>query len=1098
MGNFEPEQVNDAPESPRLDLAQVQAKLAGKSGRKYWRSLEEVAETPEFQQWVDDEFPNRSSLMNINRRDLLKFMAAGMALAGLTGCRSVFLGQEKVIPYVKQPEELVPGVPLFYASSLPLHGFGVGVLVEQHEGRPTKLEGNPDHPASLGALDSITQAEILNLYDPERAGSVLERGDISTWELFQSRFLPVLRESKNVRVLTGAVTSPSLKDQIDRFVRKYNATWHTYEPISRSNIYNGTRLIVGSPMDVTYKLENADVILTLDADLFAPERTVGAFRYARDFGNRRRVAGPRGEMNRLYAIESVVTPTGASADHRFAVKASQIGQVASALAALLGVPGAENPGNLPFREGVLEAIAKDLLNHRKRSIVVAGENQPAEVHALVHLINLTLENFGETFELREIADEAFKSAKGLRELTDDMAAGNVDTLLILGGNPVFNAPADYKFAEQLAKVKHTVHLTHDSNETSALVEWELPMAHGLETWGDLRAFDGTVSIQQPLIAPLFQGRSSLEVLSLLNGQPKAGYDIVKAYWRSTLRAGAAFENRWRELLHDGLVKGSAFPAAVVGVERTSADGLRLPTPSTEFEIVFLPDARILDGRHANNGWLMELPSPLTKLTWDNAAVMSIKTAEKLGVVTNDLVRVTVGEAQLILPAFIQPGQAEGTIALHLGFGRERGGSVATVSGDDGGGFNVYPLRTSTGMNITTGSVEKAGGSYFVVTTQGHNPLGGDTIDDERDILRMATLQQYNRDPEELVPFYAFPEYEIKKNNLYVEEVFEWNGERWGMTIDLNTCIGCNACVTACQSENNIPTVGKIQVGKSREMHWLRIDRYYAGDEDTGIETTWQPVMCVHCEKAPCEPVCPVAATVHSHDGLNQMVYNRCVGTRYCSNNCPYKVRRFNYLNYTDNQPNFSNVVWQNSRIPGPIHEPKNNGIELLKMINNPNVTVRGRGVMEKCTYCVQRINDARKEAKKGGTTIKDGDIITACQQACPTQAIIFGDLADKESRVAKMYNDPRAWLLLEELQTRPRTAHLAKLRNVNPEITPIPEPDPRKELQKKNKEKHHGGDHKEGSHGGDHASGDHAGGDHAGHDHSAGDHSGETTAAGAN
>ncbi len=1055
--NLEP--ITGGPTKPKLDLAAVREKLAGKSGRGYWRSLEEVADTAEFQDWVEDEFPNRKSLLQLNRRDLLKFMGASMALAGLSGCRSVFLGQSKVIPYVKQPEELVLGVPLFYASTIPLAGFAQGVLVEQHEGRPTKLEGNPEHPSSLGAIDAITQAAVLSLYDPERAANVMDSGDISTWELFDVALKEIMKGAKGIRLLTGAVTSPVLLDQIQTFLQKNpGAKWHAYEPVSRANIYGGSQIAFGKPMETLYDFSKADVVLTLDGDFLATEQTPGAVRYARDFASLRRVAGKQGTMNRLYAVESTPSLSGMLADHRWALRSSEIPSFAQALASALGVAGASGGSFAPLSADHFQAMVDDLRGANGRAVVFPGLHQSAEVHALVHAINEALSAPGNTVSHIPAVDGS-PNALGLKELVSDMDSGAADTVFILGGNPVYDAPADYKFADALRKVPNVIYLAQETTETTEYAKWTLPQTHALEEWGDALAHDGTPSMVQPLIAPLFDGRCALQVMAALNGKPQASYDIVKNFWKKKIGGTGDFEATWRDFVHDGVLPSQTPTPTVARVQSANMATMSFDPPVSGIELNFRPDPKIYDGRFANNGWLQELPSPISKITWDNAAIMSLKMAEELGVTNDSVIALNANGQTVEAGVYIQPGMAQNAITVHLGYGRTRGGSVATATGRDGGGFNAYALRTSNQMAATSVTAKATGKTMDLASTQGHNPLGGDRIGDERDILREATLQQFNRDYTELVPYSAFPQDEIKKNNMYVEEVFEWNGAQWGMTIDLNVCTGCNACVTACQAENNIPVVGKVQVNVNREMHWIRIDRYYKGDE-ANPQLTWQPIMCVHCEKAPCEPVCPVAATVHSHEGLNQMVYNRCVGTRYCSNNCPYKVRRFNYLNYTDNQPNFADKVFEDENIKGPIHSAKQNGIALLKMINNPSVTVRSRGVMEKCSYCVQRINAARIEGKKQGTDPKDGDIVTACQQACPTQAIVFGNIADKESKVAKLRNDPRAWLLLEELQTRPRTSHLAKLRNPNPAITPIPEPDKRK------KDHHHG----EEGHGEDHAS----------------------------
>jgi molybdopterin-containing oxidoreductase family iron-sulfur binding subunit len=1044
----------------------AEAHLTGKRGKRYWRSLEELSDTPEFQKFLDDEFPNRSSLANMNRRDLLKFMGASIALAGLSGCRSVFMPQDKVVPYVKQPEEIVPGKPLFYASAVTLGGYATGVLVEQHEGRPIRLEGNPAHPATgRGALDSISQAEILGFYDPDRVGNVLNRAnlgpdytsDVSTWEMFFSVSREIFRRQRaaqgaGIRILTGSITSPTLVAQITRLLTRYpQARWHAYEPAGRANVHGGARMAFGRPLDPVYDFSQAQVVLSLDSDFFSPTATPGSLRYAHDFSERRRVKGVRGEMNRLYAIESTPGLVGAMADHRWPVRASQVYAQTLAIAAALGVPGVTAAeGTIPQNE--LQAVVRDLQANAGRSLVVAGEHQPIEVQALVHGINEVLGNVGKTVRYIEPVDATADVSRvaDLGALVQDLQTGNVELLLILEGNPVYDAPADLKFTDALLKAKTKVHIGLYEDETSSWCDWHLPLAHTLEIWGDARAFDGTLSVIQPIIAPLYESKAASEIFSQLLDTPRPGYDLVRDQWKSAGVVKGDFEKGWRQVVHDGMLANSARAAVPATV---NLGGVSLPAPAAagEFEIAFLPDPTIYDGRFANNGWLQELPKPLTKLTWDNVALMSPATARKVGAEADSLVTLTLPNGRTKeAPVFILPGQPEGQVTVHLGYGRTKGGVVATAvvsendntgrtvenglvqqGGTGGGGFDAYALRSAGapyfegGLQITA----NRGSIYHLATTQGHQPINGDTVaqfeGDHREVVVEHDLATFNQEAAKIKEERDHHYTKHNKQNLYPEEIFVYNGPQWGMTIDLNTCIGCNACVTACQSENNIPVVGKEQVLRHREMHWMRIDRYYSSmDGEESPTVSWQPVACVHCEKAPCEPVCPVAATVHSHEGLNQMIYNRCVGTRYCSNNCPYKVRRFNYLNYTDNQKQFDPVQDEKPRIP------------LLRMLNNPNVTVRGRGIMEKCTYCVQRINHARIEAKKQNREIEDGEIVTACQQACPTKTIVFGNVEDRESAVYQWRNDPRAYLLLQELQTRPRTSHLAKLRNPNPEIKP--------------------------------------------------------------
>jgi molybdopterin-containing oxidoreductase family iron-sulfur binding subunit len=1026
----------------RLDLEAINAKLRGKQGPSYWRSLEEVAETPEFQNWVADEFPNRRDLAGLDRRDFLKFMGASLALAGLSGCRSVFMPVEKLVPYVHQPEEMTIGKPLYYATAMPLMGYGLGVLVEQREGRPLKLEGNPQHPSSLGSLDSMTQAQILNFYDPDRLTGVLNQGNLSTWEQFQEIYGQAMqaqaaKQGAGLRLLTGTVVSPTLVAQIERLKGLYpQMGWHVWEPLNQDEARAGALKAFGQVVDVRYDLSATKTIVALDSNFLVdrPDSLV----LARQFADGRRVLGTSGTMNRLYAIESAVTVTGATADHRWPVRPGDVLSVAQAIGAALGV-GSGSTTAIPA--AAVAAIAKDLQTNAGASVIVVGANQPAEVHALVHAINDKLGNLGKTvITTMPVEGNPVQNLESISRLADDLNKGLVDTVIVLGANPVHTAPADLKFAEAMAKAKFKVFFGAYDNETSRVADWSLPAAHPLEAWGDTRAVDGTVSLVQPLTYPI-HGEDTLsdwEFLSVLLGQRRAGYDIVRDHYLSGLTA--MDEKAFRKALHDGVIAGTAVPPVAVKVAAFSSEG-GAPAKAG-LTLRFEPCPKILDGRFVNNGWLRELPHPITKVTWDNVAMIAPATAKRMNIETGHLLEIAVKGVAVTAPAFIQPGQPEDVITLTLGYGRTAGGSVAAT--EESRGYDAYLLRRTGGLGFTSDSVEvkNLGGDFRFANVQMHHAMEG------RDIVRAGTLAEFLEQAKEVhdknerrdahvdgeygANIFPFKDEDKDKEELpsmYPDDIFDYEGPKWGMTIDLNLCVGCNACVTACQAENNIPVVGKDQVARGREMHWIRIDRYYGKNElqeehetlaDLANPTiVFQPVMCVHCEKAPCEPVCPVAATVHSHEGLNQMVYNRCVGTRYCSDNCPYKVRRFNYLNYTDNQLQFK----ENERIP------------LLRMLNNPDVTVRGRGVMEKCSYCVQRISDARIEAKKAGTAILEGAVVTACQQACPTQAITFGDTAKSTSAVYKMRKDPRSYLLLEDLNTHPRTSHMARLRNPNPEIT---------------------------------------------------------------
>jgi MoCo/4Fe-4S cofactor protein with predicted Tat translocation signal len=969
-----------------INLQALRAKLAAEGGQRYWRSLEELAGTPEFQQFLDDEFPDRG--LQTDRRQMLRLMGASLALAGLTACTRQPL--EKIVPYVRAPEDLVPGKPLFFATAHLRDGYATGVLAESHMGRPTKIEGNPQHPASLGATDVFAQASILQLWDPDRSQAVMHRGRISTWialtaALNVEREGQLVKKGEGLRILTETVVSPLLAAQLKEMLAEFPAAkWHQYQAISRDNVRAGARLAFGEYVDTQYRVDQADTIVALDADLVLS--LPGNVRYSHDFIARRRLQQQKPAMSRLYAIESMLTSTGAMADHRLPMRANDIEGFARALATKLGVWKGGGEANARW----IDAIAKDLNAHRGSGLVVAGDQQSPAVHALAHAINHGLGNVGKTvLHTAPVEANPVDQIQSLKDLVSDMNAGRVEVLLIFGGNPAYTAPPDLNFAEAARKVKFKAHLAQYDDETSALCNWHIPETHPLEMWSDARAYDGTVTIIQPLIAPLYGGKSAHEVLIALSSHPEAtAYDRLRQQYSKA--GGAKFEEFWRQSLHDGIVPGTAAPP------RTIAPKLgQLPesTAASGIEIAFRPDPTIWDGSYANLGWLQELPKPITKLTWDNAALMSPSTAERLGVESQEIVELTLGSRSVRVPAWIVPGHADHSVTVHLGYGRRRAGKIGT-----GAGFDANTLRASSAMWQTFGAnVRTTRDRYVLACTQDHHSMEG------RDIVRAGSLEKYRQHPN----FDPHPGHAAEGLSLYPE--FKYDGYKWGMAIDIHACVGCNACVIACQAENNIAVVGKDEVTRGREMHWIRLDRYHRGDLENP-ETFFQPLPCMHCENAPCEPVCPVAATVHSGEGINQMVYNRCIGTRYCSNNCPYKVRRFNFYLYSD---------WASQSLHG---------------LRNPDVTVRSRGVMEKCSYCVQRINRAKIESEKEDRRIRDGEVITACQQVCPTQAIVFGDLNDSNSRVAKLKADPRHYTLLEELNTRPRTTYLARVRNVNPDL----------------------------------------------------------------
>jgi MoCo/4Fe-4S cofactor protein with predicted Tat translocation signal len=996
-----------------IDLAAVRAKLAQENGKRFWQSLEELSETKEYREFLENEFPHDPAKdpQGLNRRDVLKLAAASAALAGLSACTK--LPTQKIVPYVKAPEEIVAGKPLFYATSMPLAGVASGLLVESHMGRPTKIEGNPEHPGSLGGTDVFAQAATLGLYDPDRSQTVVQEGRISDW----GAFLTAMGNAKSqlaeggagLHLLTDTVTSPSLAAQIRSVLAKFpQAKWHQYEPCGRDNVREGTRLALGKPANPVYRFDQAEVIVSLDADFISSGP--GHVRYARDFASRRAIAGPSSTLNRLYVVESMPTSTGAVADHRKAVRASDVEAFARELAGQVGVTGV-SAGSSKIPAEWKAAVAKDLMAHRGASLVVVGEEQPPSVHALAHAMNAALGNAGKTVYYTDpLEANPVNEIESLRDLMTDIRSGKVELLFMLGGNdPVYDAPADCDFGPALLKVKMRVHSGLYYDETAELCHWHIPAAHFLEMWGDARAYDGTIGVIQPLIQPLYDGRSPYEILGVLSGDAgKSGHDIVRDYWKSQRpEKDKAFDAFWERSLHDGVMAGTALPAASIAVQPNFANEAQ-QQPAEGLEISLKPDPAVFDGRFANNGWLQELPKPNTRLTWDNAAMVSPATAQRMGLEAGDYVKLQLATRETKAGIVIVPGHAEDSITLHLGYGRRRAGNVGT-----GPGFNANFIRTSAAPSIATGlKVEKTGDKYYFAVTQhqyiidqqGH-PVEKESVEEaSRDLVRITTLDEFRKNPD----FAKDPREEATKGlSLYPD--YKYEGYAWGMAVDLNKCVGCNACVIACQAENNIPVVGKEQVMKGRAMHWIRVDTYFRGDIDAP-ETYYEPVLCMHCENAPCEVVCPVGATMHSPEGLNEMVYNRCVGTRYCSNNCPYKVRRFNFLLFSD---------YTTPSLFG---------------MRNPNVTVRSRGVMEKCTYCVQRINAAKITSEEENRSVRDGEIVTACQGACPANALEFGNINDPHSRVAKLKAQSRNYSLLDDLNTRPRTTYLARVRNPNPEI----------------------------------------------------------------
>jgi molybdopterin-containing oxidoreductase family iron-sulfur binding subunit len=1009
------------------------------NAKKYWRSAEQLSNSPEFRRWVESEYPEGAAELelmkdSLSRRKFLTIMAASFALAGLSACRRPV---EKIVPYVKQPEEVIPGIANYYATTMPFGLSSYGVLVKSHEGRPTKVEGNEKHPSSTGGTNTFVQASILGLYDPDRSKATYKNGVEAPF----SEFVSFWREQhlafkanggEGLAFLTDSFASPTLARVLGEFVATYpKAKVAVYEAISDENILNGVQVATSESLQPLYDFSKAKVILSLDADSFLRESE--NVMNARGFADGRRVESEKDRMNRLYVVESTFSVTGGMADHRLKLQSCLIGAFTAALALELKAQGVDIPSanslngyaTQAFDTRWISAVAKDLVQNRGASLVVAGRHQSPEVHALVVAINAALSNIGTTVSYRPIKDAAVPNRKSIAALVEEMNAGKISTLVIVGGNPVYDAPSDLKFESALKKVKTTIHSGLYQDETARLASWHIPATHYLEQWGDAISANGTISPIQPLIAPLYNGKSNIELLALLNtGVEGLGYNLVRDTWKQRI-GEVGFEENWKKALHEGVLTLATEAKSVTLnsdaiAQRISQNPFTTKAPDVNsLEFVFLPSESTFDGRFANNAWLQELPGAVTKLAWDNAALISLKTAKELGLkgesvyaqegdrthlndMEREVIKLTIQGNELEMPVWILPGQADYSITLLLGYGRNAAGNVG-----NGIGFNAYALRTSSGMDIENGTATRTGKDYLLATTQNQGSLDG-----RESIIIEGTLDQYLKQPD----FVKEKLIKYEEVELFERPYKHDEGHQWGMTIDLNACIGCNACAIACQSENNIPVVGKEQTRNGRQMHWIRIDRYFAGDFETP-EMVYQPVACQQCENAPCEQVCPVAATAHTEDGINAMVYNRCVGTRYCANNCPYKVRRFNFFNYVTDNP-----VW-NGGIP-----------ETVKMAMNPDVTVRFRGVMEKCNYCYQRISGTRITAKNQGRDIADGEIKTACQQSCPTQAIVFGDINDPNSKVSQMKRQKRNYDLLAEINVKPRTSYLAKLRNPNPEL----------------------------------------------------------------
>ena len=988
---------------------------------QYWRSLDELSRIPRS---AGPDHPARHDpsstpsemTSDFSRRTFLQLMAASAALSGsLTGCRRP---EYKILPYSTAPEDLLPGVPQHYATCMERGGVPIGLIVTSHEGRPTKIEGNPDHPAGFGAVDAMTQAAILELYDPDRSQSVLRGSQPSSLQDFAQfatdHFKRLqTRQGEGLYFLSEPSCSPTLKSMVGSLQSVFpQAVFYTWAPLNEDNIVQGMQIAADEPRGPRYDFARADVIVSLDADFLngGPHRLTAAKAFAkrRSPGTAPDLSNPL-PMNRLYVAESAFSLTGAKADHRLPLRSCQIPTFALELTSALDdeLQKGNNQVLAPLRpilaqshqhfahEPWVRAMALDLVRHLGRGLIVVGDRQPAPIHALACLLNQMLGPDCVDYRPHGSNDQANVRAQ-IALLADAIKRGRVDTLVMLGGNPAYDAPADLDFAKALAKVKTSIHLGLYANETSRLCSWHIPRAHALESWADTQTDSGQESVTQPLIAPLYGGLTDIELLARIGNQPtRQAYEIVKSYYRQFWPA-AAVEEKWKTILNAGLNAKPDTPAPPLPPLRIEAiiKSLQELNPAhqgeDDLELVFLPHPYLYDGRYANNGWLQETPEPITKLCWGNAALISPATAQRQGLKNEDLVRLELAGRSAELPVWIVPGMAPGSVAVHLGYGRTSAGRVG-----NGVGQNVYPLRTLTTMDCCVGlKITPLGRKFPLVTMRAHPSMEG------RDLVREVSGAQPDLAHGHAVEATASPLFQSPNPT---------DGPQWGMVIDLSACIGCHACVVACQAENNTAIVGKTQVGNGREMQWLRVDRYFKGSPDNP-QVVFQPLPCMHCETAPCEQVCPVTATTHSPEGVNEMAYNRCVGTRYCSNNCPYKVRHFNFFAYT------------------------NKKTDVEKMGMNPDVTVRMRGVMEKCTYCVQRINRARIQSKNEDRPIRDGEVTPACAQACPAKAIHFGNINDPKSEVARFKHHPRNYGLLAEINTRPRTTYLALVRNPNPEM----------------------------------------------------------------
>ncbi|RAP26595.1 hypothetical protein DID78_06710 [Candidatus Marinamargulisbacteria bacterium SCGC AG-343-D04] len=996
--------------------------------KKQWRSIDDLTGDKKLDTFKSREFQEGATELidPVSRRSFLKYLGGTAALAGLTGC-SIRKPYYKIKPYSKKVEHVVPGKPIYFASSMQINNDVSGILIETHEGRPTKIEGNPAYPDASGSSTVLQQASVLNLYDPDRLqGPLKATKDVSIqefedWMLEKRRFFKE-NKGEGLAVLVENNLSPAFHQELKKVQAKYpEATIYRYEPVNSDPQVQGLHALTQQYVVPEYDFKKSNVVLSFGEDFLG--NVLNQNKYNREFSLRRDPDSQDYSLNRLYTFEERLSITGAKSDHRFLLNRSEQQQVLLRLIYFITRKlnfSLERYLNYRFTdvsiEGVsdhdIQVIADDLLANRGKSLVLVSEQFNEEFHQLCFLINAILGNNFKTIHYNSTHFSNFsysqKSSKdSLRSLISELNNNRVDTVFIIGGNPGYTAPSMSGFKEALVKARDRVHLTFSANETSLLCNWVLPRAHFLESWGDLKSCSGVVSICQPVIKKMVKGYSDLELVHLMSVSYSSDYSILRKQWASIS------ETKWDQTLHNGFMfkdgRSRVYPEFQSMIDLSDVD-----FEAKGLSVIFYPDYKVYDGRYSNNSWLQELPDPISKLTWDNAAYMSAKTAKRLSLKSGDVVSIQVpdSEGTVSIPVFVSPGHAHTVISIPLGYGKDTSNKV-----EMGAGVSAYALMSeASDFKVENVTLVKTGDTHEFATTQDHGHMEG------RPHVRSASVDEYNKHPH-----FAKGQEEVPHDKSLWKDHDYSTGNQWGMIIDLGKCTSCNACITSCQAENNIPVVGKEEVLNGREMHWMRVDRYYEGDEDNPDVHT-QPLTCLHCENAPCEQVCPVAATVHDDEGLNVMVYNRCVGTRYCSDNCPAKVRRFNFFDYHQRDPHSQKK--KRFHLFDYMKEPN----ESYKKQFNPDVTVRMRGIMEKCTYCVQRIKAADQIANNENRDIRDGEVVTACQQACPANAIVMGNILDENSEIYRLRKRDRHYSILEQLLLKARTTYLAAVYNPNPRL----------------------------------------------------------------